>query len=779
MLPGSWFSALRMEGPGREDTIADLTNRIRFEQIDFTLQLAPFTVLVGVAVVQVTVFMFWGLGWHTYLCCLEAMTSGLAALILWRCWVWRRDPEPQPGPGLAHATEIVALLFGTALASMTAVLFAGSDTQLRLLLACSCAGLIATGVSASSMPRVAMCYSVPIIVGGYVALWSTGELFYHYIALLLSCYAIWMLFTVHGVGRIAAMRVMAQFDLERQQELTSLLLNDFEESASDWLWETDPDLRLQHVSARLIQVTRSSETALRHLPFGRLLAQPNHALWEAIAAREVFRGVLVPVQVAGDARWWLLSGKPVLDGTGAFRGYRGVGSDVTEKKRSDDKLSHLAMHDSLTDLPNRVALQARLEEAGRTLTKGGRFAVLYLDVDEFKSVNDSFGHAAGDALLQAITGRLRAFLTADMLLARLAGDEFVILWTGLPEDGASAVALLASGIVAALGEPFELLGIAVRVGVSIGIALAPQDGNAEIVRRADLALYRAKSEGRHGYRFYEDEMDQCVQARRVLLAELHGALARQEFALAFQPLVRALDARIQGFEALLRWNHPVRGLVPPDEFILLAEENGLIVPIGEWVLREACKAAVAWTPDVVVAVNLSAVQLRDVNLPCTIAAILRESGLAARRLELEITESVYLDATAATHAVLRELRSLGVRLALDDFGTGYSSLSYLRRVTFDKIKIDRSFVQNALQESGTPAIIRAIVDMAAALGITVTAEGVETEAQYHLLQRQGCHQMQGYLFGRPVSAETATLLTIRRDVDGHPVEKHEKQLIVS
>jgi diguanylate cyclase (GGDEF)-like protein len=564
---------------------------------------------------------------------------------------------------------------------------------------------------------------------------------------------------------LLVVRVIAQADLERQQELTNLLLNDFEENASDWLWETDAMLRLQHVSARFNKVAESPERVLQGLPLERLLAPapsgatpPVATLWRHIERRRPFRDILIPVQIGRNARYWSLSGKPIFDSAGVFAGYRGVGSDVTEKKQSEDRLSYLAMNDSLTELPNRSSFQQAFQAALARLPADERFAVFCLDLDEFKSVNDTFGHAVGDALLRKVATRLRKLADPNMLIARLAGDEFAVLIRGPILADRRQVEQFAHKIVERLSAPYYLEGARLTIGVSVGMAVAPDDGAAEIVRRADLALYRVKHGGKSGYRFYEAEMDERIDAARALTADLRRALDRKEFALVFQPQVSAVDGAIQGFEALIRWKHPMRGNIPPAEFIPVAEETGVIISLGEWILREACRLAAAWPSHLSLAVNLSPKQFRHSDVPGIVRVALAESGLAAERLELEVTESVFLEATPATRAMLVALRAMRVRLSLDDFGTGYSSLSYLRRISFDKLKIDQCFVRELPHEQGDLAIVRSIVELASTLGMIVAAEGVETEAQRACLQQNGCHQFQGYLFSKPVPADAVAAL---------------------
>ncbi|MBX9932497.1 MAG: EAL domain-containing protein [Methylobacterium sp.] len=745
---------------------ADLRRRARVEQLDVALRLVPFTVLVSLSVVQVIVFLYWHSDARFYLAVLEALILPLAFGTLQQCWRWRSRSKPsEVSITFVRRVVMVAFLYGCLLGSIPLMLFGRADADGRLLIAASCAGLIATGMSASVLPRAAIGYSGPIIIGSFAALAMTGEHFYIYVGILLFFYGVFIFFTILHLSRLVTMRVIAQAGLERQQELTHLLLNEFEESASDWLWETDSELCLQHISPRLIEVAGSSERMLQGLPLERLFlpslaapaGHPSTNLWQHIRERQAFRNILLPLNIAGDQRVWSLSGKAIFDRNGAFTGYRGVGSDVTEKRRSEERLSYLALHDPLTDLPNRVLFQQRLEAAQAALTEGDRFAVLALDLDEFKNVNDTFGHAAGDALLRAVSQRLRLF-ASDVLVARLAGDEFAILATGPRIRDDRAIEALASRVIEAIAAPFDIEGFRVSVGVSIGIAIVPKDGRKEIMRRADLALYRMKSEGRNGYRFYEAAMDERIEARRALTTDLRGAMERNEFILFFQPIVSATNGRIRGFEALLRWKHQKRGFVSPAEFIPLAEETGVIIPLGEWIIQEACRIAACWPENIKVAVNLSPIQFRHSDLPLVVSTALRDSGLVASRLELEVTESVFLEATPAVHAMMTKLRRMNVRLSLDDFGTGYSSLSYLRRMAFDKVKIDQSFVRDLPNEKSGAAIVKAIVDLAISLNMTITAEGVETEPQRACLVHQGCHELQGYLFSRPLPVEEANVL---------------------
>ncbi|KJC35164.1 EAL domain-containing protein [Bradyrhizobium sp. LTSP857] len=435
--------------------------------------------------------------------------------------------------------------------------------------------------------------------------------------------------------------------------------------------------------------------------------------------------------------------------------------DITEWLEAQAKISHMARHDALTNLPNRVLFHEQLEQGLRRAGSNDQLAVLCLDLDHFKDINDSLGHPIGDALLKEVGRRLKATVGEHDTVARLGGDEFAVVQIGRSEEAAARA--LAGRLVEVISAPYEIDDHQIVIGVSIGISLSPQDGTNpdELLKNADLALYRAKADGRGTYRFFETGMDARAQARRLLEMDLRAALQRDEFQVYYQPIRDVASDRVVAFEALLRWNHPHRGLISPINFIPLAEETGLIVQLGEFVLRSACADAATWPGDVDVAVNLSPVQFKSPNLIAIVTEALEASGLAARRLELEITESVLLQNSEATLTTLHELRGMGVRISLDDFGTGYSSLSYLRSFPFDKIKIDRSFVSELATRQDSMAIIRAVTGLGRSLGIVTTAEGVENDAQLELLRREGCTQAQGYLFSMPRPASDVALMLAR------------------
>jgi diguanylate cyclase (GGDEF)-like protein/PAS domain S-box-containing protein len=446
----------------------------------------------------------------------------------------------------------------------------------------------------------------------------------------------------------------------------------------------------------------------------------------------------------GDGRYIAVCSKPMANGFTVT-----THQDITEQRRSEAKIVHMALHDALTGLPNRVLFNERLDHALARSRRGEIVATHLLDLDHFKNVNDTLGHPSGDKLLQAVTGRLRALVRESDTIARMGGDEFAILQAGLVQSADAGV--LARRVIEVISEPYEIDGQQVVIGTSVGIAIGPTDGTTpeQLMRNADLALYRAKSDGRGAFSFFEASMDARMQERRSMEYDLRKALVAGEFELHYQPIVNLDTSKISGFEALIRWRHPERGIVAPAAFIPLAEEIGFIIPLGEWTIRQACATAARWPGDVKVAVNLSPVQFRNSGLVQTVVNALAASGLGPERLELEITDTTLLQDGEATLAMLYQLREIGVSIAMDDFGTGYSSLSYLQSFPFDRIKIDRSFIKDITDGVGSLNIVRAVAALAKGLGMETTAEGVETELQRETVASEGCTEMQGFLFSRP------------------------------
>jgi diguanylate cyclase (GGDEF)-like protein/PAS domain S-box-containing protein len=448
-----------------------------------------------------------------------------------------------------------------------------------------------------------------------------------------------------------------------------------------------------------------------------------------------------------DGRFILVTRQPMADG-----GWLATHEDITERRRAEAEIIHLARHDALTGLANRAEFNAKLEEASKRLKRnGGAVTVMMIDLDRFKAVNDTLGHPAGDQLLIEVGQRLQSTIRETDVLARLGGDEFAIIQEGGPNQHEAAIAL-ALRIIDAISQPFDLNGNRANLGTSIGIVLAPEhESDPEgLLKRADLALYDAKANGRNDYRFFRNELLEVADTQRTAEIELRDAIERQEFELHYQPVVDAKTRTLCGVEALVRWRHPTKGLIGPDKFVPLAESTGLIVPLGEWILRRACADAASWPAHVKLAINISAIQFKKDDLFEVILSTLVETGLTPGRLELEITETSLLENQEAHLTTIRQLKNLGISMALDDFGTGYSSVNYLANFPFDKIKIDKSFTQGVLSRRDCKAVVASTLALAQGLGTVTTAEGVETEEQLEYMRAAGVDLVQGYLFGRPV-----------------------------
>lgn len=590
-------------------------------------------------------------------------------------------------------------------------------------------------------------------------------------AILIISLALFLSRHIRSYSQLQIRYLMDQIELSERNETISLLLNDFRDNSSDWLWETDRNGLIRDVSERFCEAAGRDRSRLQGSPISDLFAPESWQLEHHMCRRETFRDRQLRVSVDGADRYWVLTGRPVYDAQQVFRGYRGVAADVTEKVLATKRISYLAHHDSLTGLSNRVSLREQVERAVAAIETGGSGALFLIDLDEFKAINDTMGHPVGDELLASVAVRLKENFGGSEVVARLGGDEFAIFhhdrsdgWS--PED-------FAGDLLAVFEDPFMLAGAELAIKTSVGVALVGKDtvrSPDDLLRDADLALYRAKAEG-GGFRVYEPEMNEWALRRHALRQELGQAIERDELDLAFQPIIDLASGRIVCQEALLRWSSATFGDVEPGEFIPIAEESGLMKSIGAWCLDRALRTALTWPEHIHVAVNLSPVQFRDERLTDGIAGMLADIGIDPQRVELEITESTFLDANRVTKATMRALKKLGASIVLDDFGTGYSSLSYLRDFPFDKIKIDRSFAGATRIDRPSRSIIRAVIDLGHALGMKVTAEGIQNGEQLAMLRALGCDHVQGFIYSRPVpAAEAQSLLldetTIQpRDVD--------------
>jgi diguanylate cyclase (GGDEF)-like protein/PAS domain S-box-containing protein len=537
---------------------------------------------------------------------------------------------------------------------------------------------------------------------------------------------------------------------------------DVAEAASDWIWETDIELRLTYLSARFQAVTGYAESAWIGRLLSELLNCPDglQAWLEKRNARPSAKDSLQCQYLAtgGTQRTCLLVLRHVEGGSG-ITGYRGIVSDITQEVEARARIEHLSLHDALTGLPNRSRMQEFLEgKLKGAPTMDAPLVMLSIDLDRFKPVNDSFGHETGDRVLSEVSQRLRLVLRDGDLVARMGGDEFILIVSGISSQ--EEVQRLCERLIVGIEQPFEIDNHSIFISASIGVAMAPADASQaeELLRYADIALYEAKAAGRSPWCFYASDMNERVIERHQLENDLRQALNRDELRLCLQPRYSASTQRMVAAEALVRWQHPQRGLLSPDSFIAIAETTGLIVPLSSWVLHAACREAMTWPEALVVSVNLSPVEFLHGHLVSRVKRALADSGLLPSRLELELTESVMLDDAERALVLMQELKSLGVRLSMDDFGTGYSSLSYLRRFPFDGLKIDRSFTADLHNSSDSQAIIKAIIGLGRALSLTVTAEGVETHEQLDVLRQCDCDEVQGYFLARPMEPESLRLL---------------------
>ncbi len=779
MLPGilTILSTRFDSAIGTDQLKPALRKQLLFEQIHGIAQMTPATSSAAFVISLLLLAMASSLPIFPALL-IWASALYIALFVAMRGWVRRRgrgrEHKRVPSRRAVRAALLNAASFGVLWGALPILLLPTGEPLLTTITCIVMAGvLFATALALLILPQAAIAFSVPLLLGLFASVVRLeNETERLTLTVLLVVYTVVMVFVCMRHARNLVHHLVSEARIREQDDIISLLLREFEANTSDWLWECDRHGRLQRVSDRFVAVAEMERGQLVGRDFLQLLTslgEPNNAvlteLKQAITRRETFTGVELQVLIGGVQRVWRLTGKPTSDDFSADAGYIGTASDVTVERNSERRINYLAHNDALTGLLNRTKFTEHLKQSVARLERyGSPFAVLYLDLDQFKPVNDSRGHLVGDKLLVQVGRRIKAVLRETDMAARLGGDEFaVILNSNCDVSHASA---LAHRLVEAIEQSYEIDNEFISIGVSIGIAMAPANGNRadQILRNADLALYRAKAEGRGTYRFFESKMDADLRERRLLEFELRQALAKGEFVLHYQPLVSAEDHRPSGFEALARWNHPIRGLVPPSDFIPIAEQTGLIKQIGDWTIHEACHAAMRWPDASVVAVNLSAKHFQMSDISAVVREALAVSGLEPQRLELEITESVLIDNPDDAIARLIELKALGVMIAMDDFGTGYSSLSTLMKFPLDKIKIDRSFVMASSDDEVARDVLRSIASLGKTLKLRITAEGVETKEQVEFLREIACSDLQGFYFAKPLDeAELATYFFTRLD----------------
>lgn len=678
-------------------------------------------------------------------------------------WRGRNKQFLRASPRAINHATVFALLQGLTWGLVPIILFPGADAGGQLVIAVLTTGMICAGAFVLSAIRQAAFTFVGVLAASTAAIiLYTDSAVAPYLGLLMVIYSVIVIGSITNLSATIVSRLIAESQAESQRHVIGLLLRDFEEHASDILWEVDEHQVLRHASPRLLAVLGIAENATDALPFGDLLqriAFPDREgstslakLHHVLTGEMPFRDVSLKLSLDGSVRWWTITAKPLTNESGKVIGWRGILADVTETRVTHESLVRLAHHCSLTGLANRHYFVTRLAEDLHNLESGRHLAVLYVDLDDFKKVNDTFGHSYGDILLKNISSRLQETVREEDLVARLGGDEFAVLLHDV-NDQEQAMSY-AMRLLEHVEPAYRVNGSLMPVGMSIGVALAPFHGERpdELMRAADLAMYAAKSGGKGAVEFYSTGMGELNRRKRLLEEDLRHVVERNELQLVYQAQVSIETGLITAFEALARWEHPILGSIAPTEFIPIAEETGHIEAIGDWVLLEACTEACKWPAQIGVAVNVSAAQAMSGTLLESVKRALSSSGLNVRRLELEITESIFLNENPENLRVLHDLRNLGAKIALDDFGVGYSSLSYLSRFPFSSLKIDRAFTQEIVTSEQSRSIIRAIVALARSMGMTIIAEGVERPEQINILNRLGADWAQGYLFAVPVSA---------------------------
>jgi diguanylate cyclase (GGDEF)-like protein/PAS domain S-box-containing protein len=648
-----------------------------------------------------------------------------------------------------------------------AIITVSSGQEFMIALAVLAGILCIGGMTLSLTPTLALPFMIPVLTSCYVTLFLSGTLQSLLMATGLTMYIALILLASLNDTRAKARILLSEKALAKQEKTISLLLRDFDQQASHWLWEINTNGKFVNVLENFAGIAGLTIAELEKMTIAKLASNSSaqshatEALIQAIKNRESFADINIRVSVRDENYWWSMTGTPDFDDAGSFLGYHGVGSDITREKTSSERIEFLAHHDVLTGLYNRAHFSELLNQNVSRLERYGvTFSLMFLDLDYFKTVNDSYGHPMGDKLLIEVAARISKVMPANAPVARLGGDEFAVIFP----DSLSADRLkqFADATLQEITTPFEIDGEKLQIGVSIGMALAPHHGTRpdQLLRNVDLALYRAKESGRNSYCVFEAGMDSVARERRALEFDLRYALEGDELELFYQPFVSAKNNQPLGFEALLRWNHPIRGQISPAEFIPIAESTGLIGSIGEWVIGEACRNAATWPEHLRIAVNLSALQFSKDRVVEIVTESLAASGLNASRLELEITESLLIDQPDDAISKLQHLKSLGVSIAMDDFGTGYSSLSYMLKFPFDKIKVDKSFITAVKSENAAGDVLRTIASLGKSLKVQMTAEGVETLEQAEFLKALAFDQLQGFFYSKPLRASEIPALLL-------------------
>ena len=745
-----------MSGKARSRAALKMAERILTRQVESVLAITNTVVITNIVILALLVFALNNSANPRVL----TLWAGFISLVLLafvamkRFYAAETARDSSRSRFWARTVEALSAIRALGWGIGVILFFPGSDPGIQLILGPTTAAIMFGGATAlNAIPSAAMLFVT--ILGGslFVALVVEGSASALVVAALTLVFIVYLLVTITNQARFFISHALAEFENSEQKQTIGLLLNELQENSSDWLWRTDASGWFVDPSPRFAAAAGRSQRELAGLSFDVLFAPKSCGLStkaiDLFKRQEALNGQEVVLDINGRRAVWSLTARPHHDEDGAFVGFRGVASDVTELRAATEQLENLAHYDQMTGLVNRASFIAGLERAIESDGTSGVGIVLF-DLTGFKQINDTLGHGVGDALLAELGARLKKLDGAHRQFARLGGDEFALLMRAQPT--AAALAEAAEEALSLIAAPYVIDPHNVMIDASAGIALGGRDGAgvAELMRAADLALYAAKSTGRGSWREYDQAMDAAYMRRQKLESGLRQAIDNDELHLRFQPIVSVGTGVVSAFEALLRWRSPEFGDIGPDEFIPIAEESGMIVPIGDWVMRTAIEACMQLPHDSQICINVSPVQLRNREFFARVYDCLAEYGLAPERLVIEITEGVFLERSAQTDKVLGELVALGVQIALDDFGTGYSSLSYLRSFPFSKIKIDKSFIDDAAEGGPNASIVKASVDLARAFGFEIVVEGVETNAQLHELIRLGCDYFQGFLFSKPL-----------------------------
>ena len=729
--------------------------QIRAAHLNSVIRLTPYTMAANIGNGALVVWAFRddvSVGMLAWLALLYLLC--ILALLGW--WRGRHRVRTMASPAAIRHANVHANLLALVWAALPICWFAHASPQQQLLVVALVTGMLAAGAFVlSPLPVAAVVFVVIFAASGIIACWQTGDHIFVAVGVLQTIYALIVILGTLAASRKATALLQSQADAKRQERMMAVLLHDFEQNAAEALWETGLDGCIAHHSPRLASLLGLAETVLRERPFLDLLGQIGADVSHLRATMDADRPfkelrLSASASAAHGSRHWSINGKRLVDEDGRTAGWRGVIADVTEQVMAQERLQHLAHTDSLTGLANRFTLHAALRAA---IAQRRLVALLALDLDHFKLVNDTLGHAAGDKLLQTVAARLLVCRRPADLVARLGGDEFAVLvLSDAVGDMAGDIDVdaLSQRLIDVLEVPVELGGRSLRASASIGVArvdavLEDAATADDLLVHADIALYAAKKAGRGRYEIYSSDLGDRNRRSVTIEQELRQAVDRGQLELHWQPKVDIESSRVVGAEVLLRWRHPQLGHVAPIEFIPIAEKSGLIREVGMWVLREACRVAAQSLPGLTISVNVSPAQLHDDEFTACVRDALHASALDPFRLELEITESVFIDDVDDALQRLHSLRALGVRVALDDFGTGYSSLAYLRRFPFDTLKIDRAFVNELMNSIDTRAIVQMISQLALTLNMRTVAEGVETAAQLSVVSSVGCDEIQGWL----------------------------------